>query len=152
MPNWDSAQYGTFLDWRTRPSRDLLQRVDLASARRIIDLGCGPGNSTALCVERWPAASIIGLDSSQEMIKLARALQPGPQFEVGDIGDWVRQANHPGERVDLIFSCAALQWVDDHADVFPRLIRKLAPDGVLAVHMPAYDAIPNRVMREMAGK
>jgi trans-aconitate 2-methyltransferase len=84
------------------------------------------------------------------MIESARALLPGPQWEVGDIGDWVRQPNHPGERADLIFSCAALQWVDDHADVFPRLIRKLAPEGVLAVQMPAYDALPNRVMREMA--
>ena len=66
------------------------------------------------------------------------------------IRPWVRQPSHPGERADLIFSSGALQWVDDHADVFPRLISKLAPEGVLAVQMPAYDALPNRVMREMA--
>lgn len=150
MPSWDPAQYGAFLDWRTRPSRDLVQRIDLASPRRIIDLGCGPGNSTALCAERWPAASIIGLDSSPEMIESARALQPDRQWKVGDIGAWARQPEDGAERMDLIFSCAALQWVDDHADVFPRLIRKLTSDGVFAVHMPAYDAVPNRVMREMA--
>ena len=150
MPSWDPSQYSTFLDWRMRPSRDLLQRIDLVSPRRIVDLGCGPGNSTALCLERWPTASIIGLDSSHEMIESARALQPDRQWKVDDIRAWALEPTDPEDRVDLIFSCAALQWVDDHANMFPRLLRKLAPDGVLAAHMPAYDAIPNRVMREMA--
>src|SRR3954452_15802692 len=118
MPSWDPAQYGTFLDWRTRPSRDLVQRVDLASPRRIIDLGCGPGNSTALCVERWPAALIVRLDSSPEMIESARSLQPDRQWKVGDIGEWARQPDDRGELEDLILSSAALQWVDDHANVF----------------------------------
>jgi trans-aconitate 2-methyltransferase len=150
MPSWDPSQYSTFLDWRTRPSRDLLQRVDLVSPRQVIDLGCGPGNSTALCAERWPAASIIGLDSSSEMIEAARTSQPDRHWRVGDIGAWALEPTHSDERVDVIVSCAALQWVDNHADMFPRLIGKLAPGGVLAAQMPAYDAIPNRVMREMA--
>jgi trans-aconitate 2-methyltransferase len=144
------TQYGTFLDWRTRPSRDLAQRINIPVPPRIMDLGCGPGNSTAVCAERWPAASIVGLDSSPEMIASARASQPDRCWMIGDIGKWALQPPKPGEQVDLIFSSAALQWIDDHATVFPRLIEKLSPGGVLAAQMPEYDAIPNRLMREMA--
>jgi trans-aconitate 2-methyltransferase len=150
MASWNPTQYGIFLDWRTRPSRDLAQRINIAAPRQIIDLGCGPGNSTAVCSERWPAASIRGLDSSPEMIASARAAQPDRCWTVGDIGEWALQPLKPEEQVDLIFSSAALQWIDDHATVFPRLIEKLSPGGVLAAQMPAYDAIPNRLMREMA--
>jgi trans-aconitate 2-methyltransferase len=127
----------------------LVQRINI-EPRQIVDLGCGPGNSTAVCAERWPSASILGLDSSLEMIAAARAAQPDRRWAVGDIGEWVLQPLKPGEHVDLIFSSAALQWIDDHATVFPRLVEKLSPGGVLAVHMPAYDAIPNQTMRDMA--
>lgn len=148
--SWNPVQYGTFLEWRTRPSRDLAQRIDLPSPRRIIDLGCGPGNSTEVCAARWPSASILGIDHSPEMLEAARTAHPTTHFEVGDIAEWVRQAPDPAMPVDLIFSSAALQWVENHAEVFPRLLLKLAPGGVLAVQMPAYDAIPNQIMREMA--
>ncbi|HEY3741952.1 MAG TPA: methyltransferase domain-containing protein [Bryobacteraceae bacterium] len=151
MASWNPAQYGTFLEWRTRPSRDLAQRIDLQSApRRIIDLGCGPGNSTAVCADRWPSASILGIDNSPEMIAAAQTAHQASQFEVGDIAKWILEAADAAAPIDLIFSCAALQWIDDHSAVFPRLLRKLAPGGVLAVHMPAYDAVPNRLMREIA--
>ena len=153
MASWSPSQYGTFLDWRTRPARDLAQRINIAATRgKIIDLGCGPGNSTAVCAEHWPAASIVGLDSSPEMIAAARAAQPDRCWIVGDIGEWALQPLEPENRVDLIFSSAALQWIDDHATVFPRLIEKLSPGGVLAAQMPAYDAIPNRTMREIASR
>jgi trans-aconitate 2-methyltransferase len=150
MASWNPTQYGTFLDWRTRPSRDLAQRINITAPRKIIDLGCGPGNSTAVCAERWPGASILGLDSSPEMIAAARAAQPDGRWAVGDIGEWALQPLKPGEQVDLIFSSAALQWIDDHGIVFPRLLERLSPDGILAAQMPAYDAIPNQTMREMA--
>src|SRR6478672_10986597 len=126
MASWNPTQYGTFLDWRTRPSRDLAQRIHITAPGQIIDLGCGPGNSTAACAERWPAASIAGLDSSPDMIASARASQPDRRWIVGDIGEWVLKRFKPREQVDLIFSCAALQWIDDHATVFPRLIEKLS--------------------------
>jgi trans-aconitate 2-methyltransferase len=128
----------------------LAQRINVTAPAQIIDLGCGPGNNTAVWAERWPAASIVGLDSSPDMIASARASQPDRCWIVGDIGEWALEPFKSGEQVDLIFSCAALQWIDDHAIVFPRLIEKLSPGGVLAVHMPAYNAIPNQIMREMA--
>jgi trans-aconitate 2-methyltransferase len=84
------------------------------------------------------------------MIESARTTYPDRTWLLEDIGEWIRQSHAPGEPVNLIFSCAALQWVEDHAQVFPRLLQKLSPGGVLAVQMPAYDAIPNQVMREMA--
>jgi trans-aconitate 2-methyltransferase len=148
--SWNPTQYGTFLDWRTRPARDLVQRVNLNGIRTIVDLGCGPGNSTAVCAERWPDASITGIDSSAEMIATARALQPDRRWIVGDIGDWSLQPPTSGEPLHLIFSSAALQWIDDHATLFPRLISKLSKGGALAVQMPAYDAVPNQLMREVA--
>jgi trans-aconitate 2-methyltransferase len=150
MNSWNPAQYGTFLEWRTQPSRDLAQRIALTSPRRIIDLGCGPGNSTHVCASRWPSASILGIDGSSEMIAAARAAHPDMQFEADDIGNWANRTAIPTPPIDLIFSSAALQWVENHADLFPRLLHLLAPGGVLAAQMPAYDAIPNRVMRELA--
>jgi trans-aconitate 2-methyltransferase len=143
MAIWNPTQYGTFLDWRTRPSRDLEQRINITAPQRIIDLGCGPGNSTAECAERRPAASILGLDSSLEMIASTCAIPPDRCWIVRDIGEWVLQLSKPGEQFDVIFSSAAFQWVGDHATVFPRLMEKLSPGGVLAVQMPAYDAVPN---------
>jgi trans-aconitate 2-methyltransferase len=150
MASWNPAQYGAFLEYRTRPSRDLAQRINLSAPRQIVDLGCGPGNSTAVCAERWPSASILGLDSSPEMIEAARASQPNRCWVVGGISEWASQPLKPREHVDLIFSSAALQWVDDHATIFPQLFEKLSPGGVLAAQMPSYDAIPNRTMRELA--
>lgn len=137
MASWNPIQYGAFLEWRTRPSRDLAQRVNIVAPRNIVDLGCGPGNSTAVCAERWPSASILGLDSSSEMIATARATQPERRWTVGDISEWALQPLKPDEQVDLIFSSAALQWIGDHATAFPRLAEKLSPGGVLAVQMPA---------------
>jgi trans-aconitate 2-methyltransferase len=82
MSDWNPTLYGTFLDWRTRPSRDLARRLSDISPRRIVDLGCGPGNSTAICAELWPGAAILGLDSSPEMIATARAAHPDRHWMV----------------------------------------------------------------------
>ncbi|HVY94044.1 MAG TPA: methyltransferase domain-containing protein [Bryobacteraceae bacterium] len=148
MAAWNPAQYLRYSDLRTRPSYDLSQRVQVPDARRIVDLGCGTGNSTNVCAERWPGASILGFDSSAAMIEKARAAWPGREWKVGDIAKWAYQENQ--EHFDVIFSSAALQWVPDHARLFPRLMEWLTAGGVLAVQMPSYDAIPNRIMREQA--
>ena len=150
MTDWNPSLYGTFLDWRTRPSCDLAQRLCDLAPQRIVDLGCGPGNSTAICSKLWPAAAILGVDSSPEMIASARAAYPDRHWMVADIGEWLCRPIGSETPIHLIFSCAALQWVEDHATVFPRLLAKLAPGGVLAAHMPTYDAVPNQTMREMA--
>jgi trans-aconitate 2-methyltransferase len=147
MPTWDSQQYLRFADERTQPCRDLASRIAIASPRRVIDLGCGPGNSTAVLAQRWPAAQLTGLDSSPQMIETARSADPSRQWVVGDITQWTSG----GEAYDVVFSNAAIQWVEDHARCLPRLLKRVAPGGALAIQMPGnYDGPAHRSMRELA--
>src|SRR5262249_47874356 len=88
MPIWNADQYLKFAEERTQPCRDLAARVSLPEVKSIIDLGCGPGNSTAILAERWPDAQISGLDSSASMIDVARREQPKHEWIVSDITDW----------------------------------------------------------------
>jgi trans-aconitate 2-methyltransferase len=146
MPPWNPGQYLKFDEERTRPCRDLVQRIGLKNPRRIIDLGCGPGNSTGVLAEHWPEAAITGLDHSEEMIRAAREKYPHGKWERGGIAAW-----NPGETFDLIFSNAALQWVPDHAAVLPRLFGHVAPGGALAWQVPAnIDAPAHQLMRDIA--
>jgi trans-aconitate 2-methyltransferase len=148
MHHWDTAQYLRFGAERTRSAFDLLARIDLAAPRQIVDLGCGPGNSTALLRERWPEAAITGLDSSADMLEAARRDHLGIDFLMGDIAEWA-----PTERYDLVFSNAALQWVGDHQRLLPRLIEAVAPGGVLAVQMPSnHDFLTHKLMRQAAAE
>jgi trans-aconitate 2-methyltransferase len=143
---WSARQYVAFEEERTRPVRDLLGAVPLASADRAIDLGCGPGNSTEVLVERFPGASVTGLDSSPDMIEAARRRLPGVHFELGSVEDW-----RAPEPFDVILANAALHWVPDHADLFPRLVGALADSGALAVQMPDNLEEPSqRLMRRIA--
>ncbi len=147
MPTWNPRQYLKFADERSRPCRDLAARVEVASPRRIIDLGCGPGNSAEVLSARWQQAAISGLDSSAAMIDAARAAFPQHDWRIGDIPEWAAG----DERFDVVFSNAALQWVGDHAVVFPQLLSRVAEGGALAVQMPGnYTAPQHRLMREVA--
>ena len=131
MKDWSPTQYLKFADERTRAARDLLAQVPLASPSRVYDLGCGPGNSMALLAERWPAATITGIDNSPAMLAEARQALPDVGFENADLASWV-----PAEPCELLFSNATLQWVPDHMAVLARLAQSLKPGGVLAAQMP----------------
>jgi trans-aconitate 2-methyltransferase len=144
--DWSPGQYLKFEDERTRPSIDLLRRVPLAEARRCIDVGCGPGNSTELLVQRFPKAQVRGLDTSPAMIVKARERLPAVSFEIVDVLAW-----EPRERLDLIFANAVFQWVPEHATLLPRLAGCLESGGCLAVQMPNnMDEPSHRIMREVA--
>jgi len=132
MPQWDAALYLKFSTERTQPSIDLIQRIALADPQRIVDLGCGPGNSTEALRQRWPRASIAGLDSSVEMIEAARRAYPSGAWEVADAAQW--SAAGP---CDLVFANALLQWIPDHQRMCRRLMEQVAPGGALAVQLPA---------------
>lgn len=148
MSDWNPALYGRFEDERTRPAAELLARVPLAAPRRVVDLGCGPGNSTELLWRRYPEAQILGLDSSPAMLAAARERLPGLAFEAGDIARWA-----PPAPVDLLYANAALQWVPDHTALLPRLLAMLAPGGALALQMPDnLDEPSHRLMRETAAE
>lgn len=137
MPSWDSRQYLKFEAERTRPSRDLVRRLELLAPRRAIDVGCGPGNSTAVVQERWPAAEVLGLDSSPEMLEVARRSGVPARWLLADVRRWV-----PEGRVDLVFSNAALQWLPEHDREIPRLFDWVAPGGALAFQVPAEGETP----------
>jgi trans-aconitate 2-methyltransferase len=148
MPTWNSEQYLKFANERTQPSIDLAARVALDSPTRAIDLGCGPGNSTAVVARRWPQAEVIGLDNSAAMLAQARRDFPAQTWIESSITDWRAD---PAQPVDLVFSNAALQWVPDHRREFPRLLSQVAPGGALAVQVPAnLDAPAQRMMAELA--
>lgn len=156
-PAWDPRQYLRHSGHRTRPFHDLLARVpDLPSAARprIADLGCGPGNVTALLAGRWPDAEVVGYDNSPEMLARAES-EAGPtagggtlRFELADAGAWAPR----GAPYDLIVSNATLQWVPGHAGSFPAWLDGLAPGGVFAFQVPSnFDAPSHVLMRELAG-
>ncbi len=135
MPTWDAELYLRYADERTRPSQDLIAAIPLERPARIVDIGCGPGNSTELLKRRWPDAEVIGLDSSPEMLAEAARRYPDGRWVLGNAVDWT-----PPHPVDLVFANASLQWLRDHASLVPRLLRHVAPGGVLAVQLPAHFA------------
>ncbi|KAB0499940.1 trans-aconitate 2-methyltransferase [Pseudomonas vancouverensis] len=144
--SWSAKQYVAFEDERTRPARDLLAAVPAGDVRSAIDIGCGPGNSTELLVERFANATVRGLDSSADMIEAARKRLPQVQFDMADIDTW----SEPGP-FDVIFANAVLQWLPDHATLLPALVSKLAPGGSLAIQMPDnLNEHSHRLMREVA--
>lgn len=145
QPTWNPGQYLKFAGQRMRPALDLLSQVDAEAPSVVYDLGCGPGNVTPFLMGRWPEARHIGVDSSDQMLEKARAEHPTGEWVKADAKTWTPEA--PAE---LIYSNAALQWVDGHADLFPRLMDQLAPGGVLAVQMPHNHAAPSHMgMREV---
>lgn len=148
MADWSPSQYLKFEDERTRPSHDLLARVPLTAPQRVVDMGCGPGNSTELLVERFPEAEVTGLDNSPNMLVEARKRLPPARFAEADAGTWVPE---PG--TDLVFANAIYQWVPDHLAQLPRVVEALPEGGVLAVQMPDNMAEPSHVlMRQTAAE
>jgi trans-aconitate 2-methyltransferase len=146
--DWNPALYKRFEDERTRPARDLLANVPLAVATHVVDVGCGPGNSTELLVERFPNASVMGTDSSDAMLASARERLPKCRFELSDVSTW-----QPAAAPDLIFANAVLQWLPNHEVLLPRLLSVLAPGGVLALQMPDNLSEPShQLMREVAAE
>jgi trans-aconitate 2-methyltransferase len=136
---WDPAQYLKFAGPRLRPALDLLQRIDVEAPSSVYDLGAGAGNVTRLIAARWPEARVVGVDSSREMLAKAAAEPPGEighpaariEWQAADLATW-----RPDRPADLIYSNAALHWLDGHDRLLPGLVTALAPKGVLALQMP----------------
>lgn len=146
--SWSAAQYGKFEAERNRPIADLLVHVPDRPVELAADLGCGPGNSTELLRMRHPDATLVGIDSDPDMIAAARRRLPDVDFRLCDMLDWSDEGPF-----DLLLANASLQWVPDHAVLFPALIERLAPGGALAVQMPDNLAEPShRAMTRVASQ
>lgn len=143
---WDPTIYMQFGAERTRPAGDLLARIPKEKPARVVDLGCGPGNSTALLAACWPDADITGVDASPEMVASAGVGKINAQFVVGDFESW-----EPDVPPDVIYANAAFQWSRDPVALVRRLFAHLAPGGVLAFQVPQnFDQASHVVMREVA--
>ena len=144
---WDPEQYAKFADERGRPFHDLVEQVGAEAPRRVVDLGCGPGELTASLAWRWPGARIEGLDSSAEMIAKAGPLASDRlSFRVGDIESWTVPAD-----ADVIVSNAALQWVPTHRELLARWAASLPDGGWLAFQVPGHFSSPSHeAMRDLA--
>ncbi|MEH6544795.1 MAG: methyltransferase domain-containing protein [Sneathiella sp.] len=128
---WNPEQYTLFSDHRLRPALDLLAQVPINPPSVVYDLGCGTGNVTSIISQHWNDAVVVGIDSSEEMLEKARSDHPSIEWKHGDISNF-----NPTSKGNLIFSNAALHWLDDHEKLFPMLLSNLRPGGVLAVQMP----------------
>jgi trans-aconitate 2-methyltransferase len=135
--DWNPRLYLKYGGERTQAVVDLISHVKLEKPARIIDIGCGPGNSTQALAARWPGSRITGLDSSPAMIAKAKTDFPDSEWLLADAGNFKSEA-----KFDLVFSSAALQWLPDHAAVLARWLDLTAPGGALAVQMPLFDQMP----------
>lgn len=135
---WDPTQYLKFAGERLRPAIDLLGRVPLEAPADVVDLGCGAGTLTPLILQRWPQARLLGVDSSAAMLDKARQDNPAASFELADIAAW-----RPAAPVDLLYSNAALHWLDGHDALVPGLLEAVQPGGWLAIQMPRNFGAPS---------
>src|SRR3954454_7803231 len=143
---WNPTAYLAFADHRVRPFHDLLARIGPVSPRRVVDLGCGPGNLTTLLSARWPAAAVEALDSSAEMVEAARGR--GIDARRADVAEWM-----PGADTDVVISNAVLQGGPSHRELLPRWVSGLPPGAELAMQVPATFGAPSHVLvRDLAAE
>lgn len=140
---WDPQVYGRYADERGRAFFELLARVPTTAASHVVDLGCGPGNLTATLLERWPDATVVGVDSSAEMVAAAQEHVDDARltFEQADIAAW-----RPTRPVDVLVSNAALHWVPGHVDLLETFAGWLAPHGVIALQVPDNFSEPSHTL------
>lgn len=131
MNDWNSNQYTKFENERTQPSIDLIRRINIFP-ESILDIGCGPGNSTNQLSVFFPDADILGIDSSDNMLSKANKTYPNLKFRKCFVPDELDSVGN----YDLIFSNACLHWIPDHETLLPKLMSKLNDGGILAVQMP----------------
>ncbi len=147
--DWQPASYLRFHHERTQPTIDLARRVPLDSPQKIMDLGCGPGNSTAILAALWPKAEIVGVDNSEAMLTEARKGSERVQWVMQDAATDMTYLG----KFDLLFSNAALQWLPDNEQLLPRLYGMLNPGGALAVQVPYNQDLPAfTVLRELTAR
>lgn len=139
MPQWNPEQYEKFIKDRTQPAIDLVNRLDFIAPKSIIDIGCGPGNSTRVLKDKFPNAKVIGADNSVEMLEKAKNIHLDLEFinldATGDLSE-------VSEKFDVVFSNACIQWLPNHGELLPKLMNLLKANGVLAIQTPMQEEHP----------
>ena len=143
MNDWNPEQYLWFKSERTQPAIDLVSRINITQPQSIIDIGCGPGNSTQILVNRWPNSEVVGLDNSTTMIEKARQDYPEQKWIVESA-----ENIDPDSKYDLVFSNATLQWIPHHETLLPKLFNCVNPEGAIAVQIPMFKNMPINVAIE----
>ena len=139
MTDWDSSEYLKFADERTQPAIDLVNRIDYEKPKKILDIGCGPGNSSGVLAQRYPDADVLGIDSSPAMIEAARVQHPNIRFMLCDANRDLRILD---KNFDIVFSNACIQWIPDHNALLKNMMCLLKPGGVIAIQTPMNDQEP----------
>lgn len=139
MSDWNSAQYLKFKKERTQPSLDLISRLASLDPKRVLDIGCGPGNSTFALKSQFPNADITGVDYSDDMLKKAQADHPDINFQKCNAPDGLYELDG---KFDLIFSNACFQWIPRQYELFDAVFEKLKDGGTLAVQIPIVQTAP----------
>ncbi|MCP9753128.1 methyltransferase domain-containing protein [Ferruginibacter sp. HRS2-29] len=148
--SWNPSTYNQFKEERFLPFYDLLSLLDIKPDQKVLDLGCGTGELTRKLADALPGSTALGIDSSAEMLEDATAFAgDSVKFEQQNIQDITER----GEHWDIIFSNAAIQWVDGHEDLLPEIIRQLHPNGQLLIQMPAQQHnLSNKLLNELAAQ
>jgi trans-aconitate 2-methyltransferase len=134
MKDWNPDLYLQFDQQRTQPSVDLVSRISVQNPAKIIDIGCGPGNSTSVLARKWKHADILGIDYSGTMIEKAKKSYPAQKWLECDITKW-----ETNEKYDIVFSNAAIQWIFNHRLLLSRICTLIDTNGTLAFQIPQYD-------------
>ncbi len=148
MSEWNSTQYLKFKKERTQPAIDLVNRISSKDSKRIIDIGCGPGNSTKVLADAFPDSYIVGIDNSENMIATATANYPSLDFKLCNINTDLATLGHD---FDIVFSNACIQWVPNHRKLLRDLMDLLKEDGILAIQVPMNYNMPiHKTIREIS--
>ena len=141
VADWSAEQYSKFERERTIPALDLVNAIEVSGVQSILDVGCGPGNSTAVLKKRFPDAHIIGVDNSDDMLASAQKKHPDLAFRKVDVPN---ELDEIGQKFDIVFSNACLQWIPNHTELLRKLMSLVNDGGVLAVQMPSQEKLPLR--------
>lgn len=146
MNDWNPSLYMKFRSERTQPSIDLIAKINTIEPKSILDIGCGPGNSTQVLVNRWPKAKITGLDSSSAMIKKAKQDYPNQDWLAADVLTYASEIEY-----DIVFSNAVIQWIPNHENLLKKLHGMLSNNGLVAIQIPLFWDMPlGKIINETA--
>jgi trans-aconitate 2-methyltransferase len=147
--DWNPDLYLKYRNERTQPSIDLINKIGISlQPRSILDIGCGPGNSSEALLQRWPNVKLTGIDNSANMIEKARTTYPNNKWIVADASNCTSNAKY-----DIVFSNATIQWIPNHQNLFKRLFNLVNNEGVLAIQVPKFNEMPlSRAIQKIANK